>query len=137
MKSTTKRRIAREWLTFLAAITLGFFIAYGVFYQGHKVKWDQFYFHGQSAEYPKYLVFEVPYGGDSVRRYYAKPQNPGDMFNDLWPLIYVNRIPPYEGFPTRRWNQWGVRLWLCILSPYLVFCFLRSVVWSVNTLRRP
>jgi hypothetical protein len=35
-----------------------------------------------------------------------------------------------------KWDEQAVKLWLCLLSPYFVILFVRSVIWSVNTLRR-
>jgi len=138
MTPTSKRRIAREWIIFLAAITLGLLITYGVFYLGQNTTWD-YYQRGSEKRIPedqRWLVleqvdksFDSPYPPSRIERGYhrsfSKPKNPGDLFNDLWPI--------------RRYHEWdeqALKLWLCILSPYLGFCFLRLVLWSVNTLRR-
>ncbi|PYK18623.1 MAG: hypothetical protein DME55_06165 [Verrucomicrobia bacterium] len=53
-----------------------------------------------------------------------KYKNPGDLFNDLASGRYAPR--PYTRMP----------LWLCVLSPYLVLWLVRSIIWSVNSLRR-
>ena len=136
MTPTTKRHIAREWLIFLAAITLGLLITYGVFYLGRNVTWT-LYSQEPIPEYQRWLVDQHPYknylgeyGGTAYS--YSKPKNPGDFFNDLWPIVHTYYSP-------RRyvWDEKAVKLWLCVLGPYLVFCFVRSIIWSVNTLRRP
>ena len=44
-------------------------------------------------------------------------ETPGDMFRDL-----------YSGA--------GLKSWLYILTPYFALCFVRSIIWSVNALRR-
>jgi hypothetical protein len=59
-----------------------------------------------------------------VHRYFAKPKNPGDFFDGL--TSGVDAPSPYLRLP----------LWLCVLTPYFVFWFGRSVIWSVNALRR-
>jgi hypothetical protein len=124
-----------------------FFIAYGVFYQGRNVTWFHRDSAGEPVDQPEYLVREVPLGDSYFDRYYAKPKNPGDVFNDLWPILephywggaYTPTFP--RSFPpTHRsyeWNETAVKLWLCILSPYFALLFVRSIIWSVNTLRRP
>jgi hypothetical protein len=58
-------------------------------------------------------VYHHPDGGELG---FMKYKNPGDLSNDI------------TSGPTI--------LWLYILIPYFVFWFLRSIVWSVNTLRR-
>ncbi|HTL78403.1 MAG TPA: hypothetical protein VL136_03275 [Candidatus Babeliales bacterium] len=39
-----------------------------------------------------------------------------------------------ELFADLRGDRW---LWVYVLSPYLGLCFVRSIIWSVNALRRP
>jgi hypothetical protein len=136
MTPTTKQRIAREWLLSLAAITVGFCITYGFFYLGRNVTWANTYFAPAPQDNSKYLVREVSeprsYDGHLlVDCYYAKPKNPGDFFNDLWPIKIYNSY-------VRRWvwNEEVIKLWLCILAPYFVFLFVRSIIWSMNALRR-
>jgi hypothetical protein len=134
MTPAIKQRIAREWLIFLAAITLGLLITYCGFYLGKNTTWTSYY---SGSEKPRWVVDERQ-SKDYYGRYtgvlytIAKPKNPGDFFNDLWPIVHTYYSP-------RRyvWDERAVKLWLCILGPYLGFCFVRSIIWSVNTLRRP
>jgi hypothetical protein len=137
MTPTIRRRIAREWLTFLAAVTLGFVVTYGVFYLGRSTSFDYRLRVGEavSPEHRRWLVqaeVENDMYGQFVHRWFSKPKNPGDFFNDLWPIMRTYYRP-------RRyiWNEQAVKLWLCVLSPYFILLFVRSIIWSVNTLRRP
>jgi hypothetical protein len=127
MTSTIKRRIAREWLIFLSAIILGLFITYGVFYLGRNNTWDYHAPPSYQDEDQRWLVQEREekrFGLQGVHRYFAKPKNPGDFFDGL--TSGVDAPSPYLRLP----------LWLCVLTPYFVFWFGRSVIWSVNALRR-
>jgi hypothetical protein len=154
MQPTIKRRIAREWLIFLAAIPFGFLITYGAFYLGRSTTWDNLTKVNEpptEQERPWLVQNEVeshpesPYGS-FMRNHFSKPKNPGDMLNDMWPVAsYQYQYYDY-GLPVSRphrlehpilnWHYYALKLWLCILSPYLAFCFLRSIIWSVNVLRR-
>jgi hypothetical protein len=108
MTSTTKRRIAREWLIFLAAIVLGFFVTYGAFYLGRNTEWmnlrikgeaaspgapvaDQQWITSEKEEHARVIIDSetTPWTwGDRtyVRAWFSKPKNPGDMLNDMWPV---------------------------------------------------
>jgi hypothetical protein len=165
MTSTIKRRIAREWLIFLACVVIGLVVSYFAFYfpSGHYesrlVDVSKSEEKQLNADY--YKVGFIPDGYQRVfdRSLYLKNggnrndkyddliqavsyvwkrevpvyrrKNPGDLFNDLWPIIRTYYHPRRY-----KWDEQAVKLWLCILTPYLGFCFLRSVIWSVNTLRR-
>jgi hypothetical protein len=109
MTSTTKRRIAREWLIFLLAIGFGLVITYCAFYFGRQLS---------------YTLDHYDYTGHWVKEPMSKYRNPGDLFNDL--TSGQNAGPPCTP-PT---------LWLCVLSPYFVFWFVRSIIWSVKALGR-
>jgi hypothetical protein len=154
MTPTTKRRIAREWLIFVAVILFGFCLTYGIFYLGRTVNWERYYDSwGMQDWWPRYLVKETPerfpdetnvfqqyaqsLGDYPVTRYYSKRKNPGDMFYDLWPIIETHYADPFsQSHRYHDWNEEAVKLWLCVLSPYLALWFVRSIIWSVNTLRR-
>ena len=61
---------------------------------------------------------------------FYRHKNPGELFSDLgkghlWTLV------EWDPISYIRWP-----LWLCVLSPYLALLFVRSVIWSVNALRR-
>ena len=150
MTSTIKRRIAREWLIFLACIVIGLSATYFALYFGERVEMGFREIHTPGeAPYPtpddRPLTNKdvdnilsgraTPLPTQPPREAIWKYKKPGDLFNDLWPII-----EPPSGLASRSyrdWNEAAVKLWLCILSPYLGFCFLRSIIWSVNTLRRP
>ena len=106
MASTIKRRIARESLIFLLCTVIGLFIAYYVLYSHQR-----HYIPNLNDYHGDYIQDEgvnaIPY------RY----ETPGDMFRDL-----------YSGA--------GLKSWLYILTPYFALCFVRSIIWSVNALRR-
>jgi hypothetical protein len=107
MTSTIKRRIAREWLIFLLCTVIGLFIAYYVLYSHQR-----HYIPNLNDYHGDYMVDEgvnaIPY------RY----ETPADMFRDLY-------------------SSAGLKSWLYILTPYFALCFVRSIIWSVNALRRP
>ena len=121
MTPNTKRRIAREWLIFLCCIALGLIGSY-FFYK-------RFNGYGNSHE-PLY-------------RHYA---NLGDFLNDLWPpmkTVYSGGragslwyAVTGTGTPHLVWNGQVLSTWLVILSPYLILLVVRSIIWSVNALRR-
>jgi len=132
MTSTTKRRIAREWLIFLVCIVIGLSGTYFTFYFGKRIV------RGTHIEYvdskggrhlsPYDELLEKRNPDDNAIHYKKvvvsdwRDKNAKDLFNDLTSRQYADR--PY----TRR---------LYVLSPYLVVLFVRSIIWSVNTLRRP
>jgi hypothetical protein len=105
--STTKRRTAQEWLIFLLCLAIGIFATYFAFYFGERVSW-QIYDPGVESQWV----------------WIHKYKNPGDLFNDL--TSGQNAQAPYP----------PLTLWLCVLSPYFAFWFVRSIIWSVNALRR-
>jgi hypothetical protein len=137
---TTKRRMAREWLIFLAAITLGLLITYSVFYLGRNATWD--YVQADEKRIPehqRWLIREINgfefEGRPMSVRYFSKPKNPGDLVNDLFgqsSIIGASRIRLSVGG-----HENALKLWLCVLSPYFVFVLVRSILWSVKTVRRP
>jgi hypothetical protein len=145
MTSTTKRRIAREWLIFLVCIVIGLLVTYFAVYFGERVEMGLREIHvpGETP-YPtpdnrplttkdiKDIISgratPLPPLPQPPREAIWKYKNPGDLFNDLFPIFYTQ---PYHD-----WNEAAVKLWLCILSPYLGLCVVRSIIWSVNTLRR-
>jgi hypothetical protein len=153
MTPTIKRRIAREWLIFVAAIAFGLLVTYSVFYLGRNTTWS--YYRSSpdipAAEQP-WLINEKPaidpmWNAHTLLDTFSKPKNPGDMLNDMWPVAayqYQYYDASYGGHkrvhqlehPILRWDYGALTLWFYILSPYLAFCFLRSIIWSVNTLRR-
>jgi hypothetical protein len=170
MTSTTKRRIAREWLIFLAAIVLGFFVTYGAFYLGRNTEWMNLRIKGKAAspgapvadhqwvtsekeEHARVIIDSetIPWTWEDrtyVRAWFSKPKNPGDMLNDMWPVAWYQYEYYNDGYDARpirahrlqhpilRWDYDALKLWLCILSPYLLLCFARSIIWSVSMLRR-
>ena len=83
--------------------------------------------------------------GNSYERLYRPYANLGDFLNDLWPPINTvysgeSRRFPWRGVtgtPHLVWNGQVLSTWLVIFSPYLFLLFLRSIIWSVNALRRP
>jgi len=85
MTSTTKRRIAREWLIFLACLISGFIILY-------------------------------------LLGLNSRPSTPGRVFSDLMTALFNDR---------QAWIGW-----LLILAFYFIVLIVRSIIWSVNTLRR-
>jgi DNA-directed RNA polymerase subunit RPC12/RpoP len=106
MTSTIKRRIARELLIFLLCAVIGLFIAYYVLY-----------FH-QRHYIPNLNDYHGDYIQDEgVNAIPYRYETPGDMFRDL-----------YSGA--------GLKSWLYILTPYFALCFVRSIIWLVNALRR-
>jgi hypothetical protein len=110
MTSTTKRLIAREWLIFLVCVVTGFFVAYYALYFNERV----------------YMGYTASAGE------LFKYKNPGDMFHDL--------ISDHARILTLHLRPLGISdrstLWLYVLSPYFVLWFVRSIIWSVNMVRR-
>jgi hypothetical protein len=111
MTPTNKRRIAREWLIFLVCIVIGFLVTYSTFYDGQQVRMGFTKPEGAIEAYLDDRPQPVPQA-------VWKDKNPGDMFNDLTSGKHITF------------------LWLSVLSTYLVVLFVRSTMWSVNTLRR-
>src|SRR5262245_12726751 len=110
MTSTIKRHIAREWLTFLACIMIGFSVTYFALYFNQRV------FMGYSKpefDPDAYLASRPKPAGEPMWKY----KNPGDLFNDLWPIINTSYYPRQH----HEWDEQAVKLWLCILIPYLSF----------------
>ena len=106
MTSTIKRRIAPEWLIFLLCTVIGLFIAYYVLY------FDQRHYIPNLNDYHGDYIQD-----EGVNAIPYRYETPGDMFRDL-----------YSGA--------GLKSWLYILTPYFALCFVRSIIWSVNALRR-
>jgi hypothetical protein len=120
---------------------LGLLITYSVFYLGRNATWD----YWQTAEkripeHQRSLIREddwgLEYEGQPMfHRYFSKPKNPGDLVNDLFgqsSTIGASRIWLSVGG-----HENPLKLWLCVLSPYFVFVLVRSILWSVKTVRRP
>jgi hypothetical protein len=133
MTSAIKRSIAREWLIFLACLVIGLSATYFTLYFNERVQM------GFKTELNDEAGMPIP---DWARPAYPvyKSKNPGDLFNDLWPILQTQYWGGKPSAPTHRsydWNETAVKLWLCILSPYFAHLFLRSIIWSVNALRRP
>jgi hypothetical protein len=157
MTSTAKRWIAREWLIFLACIVIALVATYFTLYFGTPV--DIGYHKEYTPEEQEFIdnvnrskthggkpdVFEEAAAslaeekGRVVRDYRYK--NPGDMFNDLWPILHtvysggrvLNRRNVIPNTPNLVWNGQAANLWLCVLSPYLALWFVRLTLWSVNS----
>jgi len=87
MTSTTKRRIAREWLIFLACLVIGFIIVYLIAWNFRNPDWT-----------------------------------PGRVFQEVMKELFTER------------DAWIG--WLFVLAPYFIVLVVRSIIWSVNTLRR-
>ena len=123
----TKRRIAREWLILVAAIIAGLFVTYGAFYFGRTVTWEfaepSESTVGNRAAFVRERPFDRIDGRLWVVREYSKHKNAGDLLNDL--RSGEHAPSPFAELP----------LWLCVVSPYFIFCFVRSIIWSVNALR--
>jgi hypothetical protein len=165
MAPTIKQRIAREWLIFLVCILIGLTATYFAIY--FPVQYVGQHFVDVTDAKTKDFLNEqyrasgiIPEGYRTTnslfnppksdleqldkdlkmtkdrrlldeflanRQYYTydweretdffRRKNPGELFSDLG-----------EG------HLW---LWLFVLSPYFVLSFVRSIIWSVNALRRP
>jgi hypothetical protein len=134
MTPTIKQRIAREWLIFLVCVVIGLSAAYFTLYYNKRVQMGLI-----KTELKDATGTPIP---DWARdpQVVFKYKNPGDMFNDLWPILQTQYWGGKPSSPTHRsydWNETAVKLWLCILSPYFALLFLRSIIWSVNALRKP
>jgi hypothetical protein len=77
MTSSIKQRIAREWLILLAAITIGLFTTYGVFYLGRNTTWRQV-IEEQSKPFDPDVYLGIKPTPAPLVRYFSKPKNPGD-----------------------------------------------------------
>jgi hypothetical protein len=145
MISTTKQRIAREWLVFLTCIVIGFIACYFTFYAGRTTEWIT------DSNNPSNRPILDPWKGLTYKPGKIEHHSRHLGVGDLWNSLQFQSHKSYYGGDSKQEmedfihyyddritgaNHHAGKLWLFILAPYLVVMFLRLNIWAVNTLRR-